>query len=63
MEIKIFRRFVYGSPRIYPADVAAGLIAKLARKKTLDDGDLETARALGFKVVEVSDPELSGGAR
>ena len=50
MEIKILSKNVYGNDLLYPNCDTSRLLAKLARKKTLDISDLMTIKQLGYKI-------------
>jgi hypothetical protein len=56
--LSAFVRSVYGRQTIYPACDNAQTIAKLANQKTLTQRELTLAKALGFTVVQVADPEV-----
>lgn len=52
-------RSVYGNEMIYPANEAARLFARMAKKITLNTDDLATMRLLGFSVQQSSSSKLA----
>jgi hypothetical protein len=58
MEIQVTVRSAYGTPRIYPVNQAALILAALVGSKTLSKEHLERAMELGHTVVYVADPKL-----
>lgn len=48
--VKVTIKNVYGNELIYPVNRPAKLFANLTGKKTFDETDLETIKALEFKI-------------
>jgi hypothetical protein len=59
MIIEIEIKSVYGVLKIYPANEAAELIAKIAGTKTLTNEALAYAERLGFEIKEVAPSKLN----
>lgn len=58
MNIKFYRKNVYGNDYCYPATkVQAEALQILTNKKTLNDRDLEALKLLGFTLEEVMEKE------
>lgn len=58
--IQVEVKTVYGVDKIYPANQAAEILAKIAGTKTLNNTDCALAAALGFTVEEVVSDKLRG---
>ena len=58
--IQVQVRSVYGAIKIYPANEAAELIAKIAGTKTISSAQLAYAKQLGFQVEQVEAYQLAG---
>ena len=57
MEILVTIRSVYGNTMVYPTCGKAQLLARLTGKKTFSPADIDTIKALGYRV-RVSNPEF-----
>jgi hypothetical protein len=54
--VQIFSRLVYGTPRIYPGNEAAQLLAEFGGMKTFSNSDIDLMRRIGLDVQTVEDP-------
>lgn len=52
--VQVEVKSVYGVNKIYPANEAAKILARIAGTKTLSTADLKNANALGLEVVEAN---------
>jgi len=54
--VQIFSRLVYGTPRIYPGNEAAYLLAEFGGMKTFSNADIDLMRRIGLDVQTIEDP-------
>lgn len=59
MKLQVEVRKVYGVDMIYPANEAARILAALVGNKTLNNKQLELARALGHTIEEITPAKLA----
>jgi hypothetical protein len=52
--IEVEVRTIYGAPVIYPVSNSAKVLAQIAGTKTLSQRNLELARDLGLRIVDVT---------
>ncbi len=57
-ELQIFIRYVYGNPKLYPANDVANTYAQLLGVKTFNDTQLSLIKHLGFTINVVADPSV-----
>jgi hypothetical protein len=52
-------KHVYGTPTAYPLCQAAKVFAQIAKTKTLTAADLHRIKALGFSIIQQTEPAFN----